>query len=257
MMRQGLVVGWLVQLLLLGLFCKTVFAKTLTVAVAANFAPAMEELAQLFTTTSGIPVRVTVSSTGRLFAQIKNGAPYDLFFSADMERPEKLAAEGRCDSVREYARGAVVLWTRNNTLCEDAATWVELLTLPGVNRIGQANPKLAPYGMVVERALRVAGLHSRVESRLVYGANVGQAFQYGTSGATDVAFIAASLTNTSQGQKGCYLPVDTAELVSQGACLVTNSLQRASAQLFFGFLFSADGSGVLKRYGYTTVAEHP
>ena len=256
MLRRCLVVGWLVQVLFLGLPCANVFAKTLTVAVAANFAPAMEEIAQRFTATSGIPVRVTVSSTGRLYAQIKKGAPYDLFFSADMERPEKLVAEGKCGPVREYARGAVVLWTRNNTLCGQAATWLELLTLPEVNRIGQANPTLAPYGMVVQRALLEAGFHSRVEARLVYGSNVGQAFQYGASGATDVTFIAKSLANTSQGQKGCYLPVDTAELVSQGACLVTNSPQRVPAELFFDFLFSEDGAGVLERYGYTTVMEH-
>jgi len=228
----------------------------LTVAVAANFAPAMEEITRLFTRKTDIPVQVTVSSSGRLYAQIRNGAPFDLFFSADRKRPKLLFEEGRCEQPVVYVKGLAVLWSRNAALCKEAGNWQSAVNGLRLKKIGMANPELAPYGTSAKEALLEEKLWNLIQDHLVFGANVAQAFQYAATGATEASFIALSLAHTPAGEKGCFLPIPEAEPVAQGACLVRASGNREAAEKFLSFMASDETTTVLLRYGYQTDPEH-
>ncbi len=229
----------------------------LTVAVAANFAPALEKISKKFTLATGIPVRVSVSSSGRLYAQIRNGAPFDLFFSADQKRPTRLFKEGRCEQPVVYVNGSVVLWSRTSEVCSQAGTWQNAVKGTGPGKIGLANPELAPYGMVTRTALLKEKLWKRVQDRLVFGNNVAQAFQYAATGATNFSFIALSLALTSRGEKGCFLPVPEAGPVAQSVCLVRSSTNRPAAEQLLTFMSSPEATTVLEQYGYTSTPENP
>ncbi len=237
-------------LLLLTCLGNCLAEETLTVAVAANFAPALERIGREFTKTKKIPVQVSVSSTGRLYAQIRNGAPFDLFFSADTRRPELLFTEGRCEQPLVYVNGSVVLWSRNPDVCSRAGSWQEAVKGPGLKRIGMANPELAPYGAVAKNALLAEKLWNTAQDRLVFGNNVAQAFQYAATGATNFSFIALSLAHTMKGEKGCFLPVPEAGPVAQSVCLVRASKNRRAAKKFLTFMTSKETAAVLSRYGY-------
>ena len=223
----------------------------LTVAVAANFAPVLERISNRFTRQTRIPVQVSVSSSGRLYAQIRNGAPFDLFFSADQKRPQQLFKEGRCEQPMVYVNGSVVLWSRRQEVCSQAGSWQRAVRETGPKKIGLANPELAPYGMVTQKALVEEKLLDTVQDRLVFGNNVAQAFQYAASGATGLSFIALSLAHTPRGEKGCFLPVPEAGPVAQGACLIRTSKHRKAAEQFLAFMTSRETASILQQYGYT------
>ncbi|HEB51064.1 MAG TPA: molybdate ABC transporter substrate-binding protein [Desulfobulbus sp.] len=222
-------------------------APGLLVAVAANFAPAMEEIGARFTGETGIPVRTTVSSSGRLYAQIMNRAPFALFFSADTRRPELLYQQGYCERPRVYVRGRVVLWSRDRGLCDGTGDWRRLVT-GSRDGIGIPNPELAPYGASARQALVDAGLWQQVRDRLVFAANVGQSFQYAAIGATGVSFVSGSLAAT--GSEGCFLPVPVAQPVAQSACVVRDSADRDAARALLRYLRRNAATAILERYGY-------
>ncbi len=224
--------------------------KSLVVAVAANFAPAMEEASELFTRKTGMPVQVTVSSSGRFYTQIRSGAPFDLFFSADRKRPQLLFEEEHCDEPVEYVKGSVVFWSRDTALCNEATDWQSAVSGLGLKKIGMANPELAPYGAATRQALEEENLWYPVQKRLVFGANVGQSFQYAATGATAGSFIALSLARTPTGNKGCSFPVPEAKPVSQGACIIRATKNRSAAQQFLEFMSSDEIKIILHQYGY-------
>ncbi len=228
----------------------------LTIAVAANFAPALEKISKNFTRSTDIPVQVSVSSSGRLYTQIRNGAPFDLFFSADTKRPQLLFTEGRCEQPEVYVNGLVVLWSRDADTCRETGSWQEAVKGPGLNKIGMANPELAPYGAVAKNALLAEKLWNPAQDRLVFGNNVAQAFQYAATGAADASFIALSLAHTTKGEQGCFLPVPEAEPVAQSVCLVENSTNKMAARKFLSFLSSKEIKAILFfQYGYKTELE--
>ncbi len=224
-------------------------ARPLVVAVAANFAPAMEEIGALFTRESAIPVQTTVSSSGRLYAQISNRAPFDIFFSADSRRPQLLFQQGLCERPEVYVRGRVVLWSRDRDLCAGAGNWQDLLKT-GAGRTGIPNPELAPYGEAARQALIRAGLWDRLQERLVFAANVARSFQYAATGATRLSFISASLATTAAGTGGCFLPLDEAKPVAQAVCVVSASKNREAARALVRFLHRNPAASTLERYGY-------
>jgi len=225
----------------------------LMIAVAANFAPAMAMIGKNFTRSTDIPTQVSVSSSGRLYSQIRNGAPFDLFFSADSNRPELLFTEGRCEQPEVYVNGLVVLWSRDADLCRDLGSWQDAVKGPGLKRIGMANPELAPYGTVAKDALLAEKLWNTAQDRLVFGNNVAQAFQYAATGAADASFTALSLAHTTRGEQGCFLPVPEAEPVAQSVCVVENSTNKIAAKKFLSFLLSKEIKAMLFQYGYKTL----
>lgn len=223
--------------------------ESLTVAVAANFAIPLEEIGLEFEKESGISLQTTVSSTGKLFTQIKNGAPYDLFFAADSLRPELLFQEDLGSKPVVYARGQTVLWTTDKTLCKKGS-WQEAVTAQGAGKIGIANPKTAPYGEAAEQALQLAGLWGDVFRKLVFAGNVGQSAQYASVGSVRMSFTAGSFTASSHGQKGCFWHVPEADAVIQKACIIKRSEKKDAAEQFLTFLHSPEAREVLRRYQY-------
>jgi len=221
----------------------------LKAAVAANFMIPFKEIAAAFEAETRVKVEATFSSTGSLYAQIINGAPYDVFLAADEERPKILFEKGSGDKPFIYARGRVVLWGTGKHFC-DAANWRDALMKKDIRKIAMANPATAPYGAAAEQALKQSALWQGLEGRIVTAQNVGQAFQYALTGGVDASFCALSSALSSQGEKGCYYVVEEAPPIRQAACLVKRSAQQNEARVFLKFLFSSQAETIKKRYGY-------
>jgi molybdate transport system substrate-binding protein len=240
-----------ISLFFLTLFpiCPATAQERLRVAVAANFMAPIQEIARQFSTSTGIAVEPTFSSTGQLFAQIVNGAPYDGFLAADEERPALLHQKGLADTPFVYARGEVVLWTARRELCGKPG-WREVLQSPEVRKIAIANPKIAPYGAAAMAALEKAGLVQVVQDRLVFAQTIAQAFQYTVSGAADIGLCARSSTLTESGRGGCTYTIAEAPPVVQGACLILKTSKRDATERFLRFLASPEALSVKQKYGY-------
>lgn len=228
-------------------------ADTLTVAVAANVQYAFEELQAGFKKETGHDLKPVYNSSGKFAAQIMNGAPFDVFLSADMEYPEKLHLQGYADAPpKVYAYGALVLWTMNDL---DLGNWQRVLAGPTVRKIAIANPKRAPYGRETLRALAHLGLEQLLAPKLVYGESIAQTNQYIHSKSADAGFTAKSvvLAPEMKGQgnwielpKGAYQPI------AQGVLILKHGRATSpqAAQRFLDFLSSARARAVLERYGY-------
>jgi len=237
-------------LLVFFLFISPVSAQDkLHVAVAANFISTFQELTQLFEKQTGIPVEATYASTGQLYTQIVNGAPYDLFLSADREKPDLLHQAGRADVPFIYASGQAVLWTNRKDLCV-AKNWREVMDIPGLNKIAVANQKTAPYGAAAMEALKKTGVLENVQGKLVYAQNIAQAFQYAATGSVDAGFCALSAALSAEGRKGCFFSIDEAPPIVQGACLLKRTTHNEAAGKFAKFLVSPEAVAIKKKYGY-------
>jgi molybdate transport system substrate-binding protein len=221
----------------------------LHVAVAANFISPFKELIQSFEKQTGIKVEATYASTGQLYTQIVNGAPYDLFLAADLEKPELLYKAGKGDNPFVYATGQVVLWTMRKDLCP-AKNWREIMAAPGLVKVAVANPKTAPYGAAAMEAMKKAGILENIQGRLVYAQNIAQAFQYAATGSVDAGFCARSATASAEGGKGCFFTVDEAPPIVQGACLLKRTAHREAAERLTRFLSSPEAVTIKKKYGY-------
>jgi len=221
----------------------------LHVAVAANFISPFKELIQSFEKQTGIRVEATYASTGQLYTQIANGAPYDLFLSADQEKPDLLHKAGKGDAPFVYATGKVILWTNRKDLCP-LKNWREVIALPGMKKIAVANPKTSPYGAAAIEALKKTGVLEDVQGKLVYAQNLAQAFQYAATGSVDGGFCALSATSSAEGRKGCFFSIDESPPIVQGACLLKRTAHREAAEKFARFLASPEAVAVKKKYGY-------
>lgn len=241
------------------MLCLLVFAArpaipdSLTVAVASNFAPAAEEIAALYEAGHDNDVVLVRGSTGKLYAQIMNGAPFDVFLAADAERPRKLeqAGLGIPGSRFTYATGRLVIWSRDPRLrgrdCSDALG-------DAAFTIAIANPRLAPYGAAARDYLQRAGLWESVGSRLVIGENIAQALQFAVTGGAAVGFVAAAqLAAPVLPESTCteFVPADLHTPIEQQAVLLTNSDHREAAESFLAFLARDDVRALIRRSGYS------
>ena len=236
----------LLPLLLLG---ATAQAETVTVAVASNFAETAGILASDFEEATGHEVRIIQGSTGKLHAQIVNGAPFDIFLSADVERAASIpsADDGRFI----YAIGNLVIWSGDPTL-EDADC-IAALTDPGTTRIAIANPALAPYGQAAKRFLESEGLWERVQPNLVYGENVAQALQFAATGNARIAIFAESLLrNRNFPPTACLVGISSPGnmQLAQQAVLLERAASNATARQFFQYLRSEPGRATIESRGY-------
>lgn len=243
---SGLTVLWVA---IVGFPLQAAAAEGLRIAVAANFLQATKELAAEFEKQTGIRVEATFASSGSLYAQIANGAPYDLFHSADEERPAKLHREGNADKPFVYARGRVVLWSARKSSCS-ATDWRQALADPAVRKIAVANPETAPYGAAARAALQKAGLWDSIQEKRVTAQNIAQTFQYASTEAVDWGFCAFSSVVCEQGRKGCHYEIPEAPEIVQAACIVKQTQNRAGAERFAAFLRSAPAVRVKEKYGY-------
>jgi len=219
------------------------------VAVASNFGATAREIAARFEQDTDYEVRITTASTGKLYAQIINGAPFDVLLSADTERPRRLEAAGAgvAGTRFTYARGMLVLWSRTVDDCR-AALSNEL-----GGRVAIANPETAPYGAAARFFLQQAGLWEGMRKRLVIGENIAQALQFAASGNADLAFIARSqLQVPSLPPASCSWPVPASMYgpIDQQAILLRRGAGSGGAKAFVEFLRSDAGRTIVLRRGY-------
>ncbi len=229
----------------------------ITVAAAADLNYALKDLAQRFTRASGTEVKLSFGSSGNLFSQVQNGAPFDLFFSADSGYPQKLADVGLVErsSVRIYAVGHLVLWVPNSLGLDPQKLKMDLLSAAKVRRIAIANPQHAPYGRAAMAALEHFGLKDKVAPKLVMGENISQAAQFVQSGNAQAGLIALSLAlSPAMKDAGRYweLPGDAYPEMSQAAAIVSSSKHKAAAEAFLKYVTSAEGRAILQQYGFRT-----
>jgi molybdate transport system substrate-binding protein len=221
----------------------------LRVAVATNFIRTMDAVAARYEEQTGIKIRRSSSASGILYAQIMNHAPFDLFLSADEKRPALLHQQGLCGKPFTYAAGEVVLWSGRSDL-DMTRGWAETVLSDDIRRIGIPNPATAPYGEATVKTLKKQGLYEKVEPRLVYGQNVGQAFQYAQQGSADIAFAARSYVLSEHGRQGRTWQLPEAEPVIQNGCILTRSLHKESALEFAAYLTTPEAKTILSAYGY-------
>jgi molybdate transport system substrate-binding protein len=228
-------------------------ADTLTVAVAANVKFVFDELKTAFKNSSGVEVMGVFASSGKINAQIKSGAPYDVFLSADMDFPEALYKDGLAMSApKVYARGVLVLWTLQNL---DLKQGMNILKSPAVKKVAIANPKLAPYGREAMHALEHFKLNKEIESKLIFGESIGQVNQYIDSQSVEIGFTAKSVVLAPQLQgHGTWVevPRDSYEPIEQGMVILKhgNETNAAAAKQFMTFMASAQARKILEQFGY-------
>ena len=226
-----------------------------TVAAASDLTYAMNELASSFEKETGCTVRVSTGSSGNFLTQIENGAPFDVFFSADIAYPKKLESEGLAapDSTYVYAIGKIVLWTRKDSKL-DIAKGLAALTDSSVKKISIANPAHAPYGRAAEEALRKSGVYDGVKDRLVLGENISQAAQFVESGNADAGVIALSLVaSPAMKDEGRYEPIseNLYTPIEQGAVVTRTAPNPRAARMFLDYLRTPAMAAVLERFGFT------
>ncbi len=231
------------------------------VAAAADLKFAMEEMIQEFHKDHPeIIVKVTYGSSGNFYSQLSNQAPFDLFFSADIGYPRKLSEQGLILPGTEflYGVGQLVLWVPKSSLIDVEHLKLEAVRHESVHHIALANPKHAPYGKAAEAALRSAGLWEAVQSKIVLGENVSQAFQFIQSGNAEIGIVALSLA-LAPGIKdqGRYwqIPLDTYPRLEQGGVILKWTKAPEAAQNLRRFVTGSKGRSVLKRYGFNLPGE--
>lgn len=231
----------------------TAQAEPLTVAVAANVKFVFDELKAEFKKSTGIDATGVFASSGKINAQIRSGAPYDVFMSADMEFPEALHKEGFAVAApKVYARGVLVLWTLQPL---DLAQGLAVLNNPAVKRVALANPKLAPYGREAMRALDYFKLRAAVEPKLIYGESIAQVNQYIDTRSVEIGFTAKSVVLAPQMQghgKWIEVPRESYQPIEQGVVMLKHGAETNadSAKKFLEFMASAKARSILQKFGY-------
>jgi molybdate transport system substrate-binding protein len=228
--------------------------KEIRVAAAADLKFAMEELAEKFQKQSGTKVNVTYGSSGNFFSQMQNGAPFDLFFSADIEYPKKLEAAGLADpgTLYEYAVGRIAIWSPADAKVDVAKQGWKTLLDASVEKIAIANPEHAPYGRAAVAALQKAGIYESVKARLVYGENISQAAQFVQSGNAQAGIVAMSLAVSPAMRDGkrWEIPAEMHPALEQGAIVLKDAKNKEAARAFLEFVKSAAGRAILAEYGF-------
>jgi molybdate transport system substrate-binding protein len=221
-------------------------SKELRIAAASSLAGAFESVGEEFKKETGIQISLVLSSSGNLTQQIKEGAPYDLFASADLKYLDQLQEAKAVDAAdrKIYAEGRVVMWVQSG----DAPKSLSDLKDPRYEHISIANPEHAPYGTAAKEALVKAGVWSEIEGRVVRGSNVRQAMQYVESGNAEVGLIALSLVKGGSGSYTIIADSDHKPL-QQGIAVVSSSSKKDSARAFITFLTSEKGAALLEPFG--------
>ncbi|BDG04164.1 molybdate ABC transporter substrate-binding protein [Anaeromyxobacter oryzae] len=229
--------------------------RTVAVAAAANLKPAMDALTRAFEAGHpGVTVAVTTGASGTFVAQLRSGAPFDVFFSADRDYPRRVVEQGLATAEGEvvYAVGALVVWTAPGSSVDVGRRGLAALADPSVKHVAIANPAVAPYGRAAETALRAAGVLDAVRDRLVFGQNVSQAAQFAESGAADAALIPLSLASSPPLARGTIHPVPPSSYppLEQSVVILKAAREPALARAFVAFVTGPEGRAILARSGY-------
>ncbi len=231
-------------------FSLPVFAEEkITAGVAANYIQTFKELSAAFEAKTGVKVEATFTSSGTLYTQVSNGAPYDIFLSADEERPARLFKDGFVEKPFTYAEGQVILWSAKKDFCK-SKDWTLALKNENIKKIAMANPDTAPYGMAAMKALQKTGLYDLIKPKIVNSQDIAQTFQYASTEAVDAGFCAFSAYYSEKGRAGCYYKIMEAPSVIQSACVLKSSKNLKAAQKFAAFLVSKEAVKIKEKYGY-------
>lgn len=223
-------------------------AEQINVAVAANFSSAFEQIKTAFKQQTGIDVLPSYASSGKLYTQIINGAPFELFLSADVETPQKLEQMGLIASGKRftYAVGHLVLWSPQPGLVDAKG---EVLRNGDFKRLAIANPKTAPYGLAAQQALTRLGLWEGMSPKLVQGESIAQAYQFISSGNAQLGFIAASQLTVQTGSSW-QVPESLYDPIEQQAVILKSAQANAAALKLYDFLRSDQATKIITSFGY-------
>lgn len=242
----------MVGVLLFGLAMRPVLAGEVSVAVAANFTAPAQQIVTLFQKESGHTARLSFGSSGKFTAQIKAGAPFDVFLAADEKNPKLLEQEGLAvaSSRFVYALGKLALWSAQPGYVDDKGA---VLSKGRYSKLSYADPKLAPYGLAAQETLQKMALWDKVQSKLVTGESITQAYQFAATGNAEMAFVALSqITKDGRVSEGSWwlVPANMYTPIKQSAVQLTAAKDKAAAQAFLKFLKSEKAAAVIRSYGY-------
>src|SRR5215472_3095809 len=235
-------------------FSRLSFGQEITVAAAADLQFAMQDIADQFQKETGKKVKLIFGSSGNFFQQIQNGAPFDMFFSADLSYPKKLEAAGLTvpGSYYQYAKGRIVIWVPKDSALDVSAGLKSLLN-PNIQKIAVANPQHAPYGQAAVAAMQKEGIYDKVKDKFVLGENISQTASFVVSGSAEVGIVALSLAlSPSMKDKGRYVEIPTDEYppIQQAGVILSSSKNKEAAEKFLSFVKTASAADTLKKYGF-------
>lgn len=228
-------------------------AEDINVAAASDLQFAIKEIIQQFERGTGHRVRLTLGSSGNFYAQIVNGAPFDVFLSADMNYPMRLEKDGQAvpGSTFIYGAGSISIWVPKSSPINVELLGMQALLEPSIRKIAIANPDHAPYGRAAVAAMRTAKVYDRVKSKLVLGENISQAAQFVESGAADIGIIAISIAGSgpmSRTGRHWRIPQNMYPVLDQGAVLLKRA--GAGAKAFHAWLRGPEARAILEKYGF-------
>jgi molybdate transport system substrate-binding protein len=233
-------------------------ADEIRVAAAADLQFAMPDLIAQFEKETGTKVSATYGSSGNFFSQIQNGAPFDVFFSADIQYPQQLESAGLTEpgTLYEYALGQLVIWMPKDAKVDLAREGWKALLDAAVQKIAVANPEHAPYGRAAVAALKKQGIYEQVSAKLVYGENISQAAQFVQSGNAQAGIIALSLALSPGMKDGKRWKVPGADHppLEQAAVILKSASNKDAARSFLAFVKSEAARAILTKYGFETPA---
>jgi molybdate transport system substrate-binding protein len=227
-------------------------AGEVTAAVAANFTAPVQQIVELFQKDTGHTVKLSFGSSGKFTAQIKEGAPFDVFLAADEKNPKLLEKEGLAveGSRFVYALGKLVLWSAQPSFVDDKGA---VLTKGSYNKIAYADPKLAPYGLAAQETLQKMKLWDKVQGKMVTGESIAQTYQFAASGNAEMAFIALSqITKNGRVSEGSFwlVPGDMYNPIKQAAIQLTAAKDKEAAQAFLKFMKGEKAATIIRSFGY-------
>lgn len=223
------------------------YAQSLRIAVSANFAKPVEKLVEMFSKSTPLNAQITVASTGVLYQQIRHGAPFDIFFAADIRRPQLLEEQGLVfDQYRKtYAIGQIALWS---AISKTEISLEDLKQYKG--RIALAGPHIAPYGLAAKEALISSNLWSKYNDKLIVGNNINQTYQQIFTGAVKFGFISYSQLLDSKVGKGVLIDQKLHHSLEQQMVVLNNAKNIKIASQFFEFILTKQAQGFLSENGY-------
>ncbi len=235
----------------IGLCGGTVRADQVTVAVAANFTAAAKEIATAFQEKTGHEAVLVFGGTGKLFAQIANGAPFDVFLAADDKTPAKAETENLAvaGSRFTYATGRIVLYSTDPNLVDQAGA---ILKTGKFNKLAIGNPATAPYGRAASEVLHALGVFETLASKIVFGENVAQTYQFVVTGNAELGFVALSQVVDADKGSRWLVPTDLYTPIRQDAVLLEGAFGKPAARAFLQFLRGDAGREIVARFGYGT-----
>jgi molybdate transport system substrate-binding protein len=238
--------------ILLAAYATTLRAEEAVLAVAANFSAPMQQIALLFQKDTGHKIKLSFGASGAIYAQIKNGAPFHVFLSADQSTPQKLASEGLAvpNSRFTYATGQLALWNKQKDLVDGNG---QILKSNSIQRVAVANPKLAPYGAAALETMTSLGLLSDLQPKLVQGDNISQTYQFVFTQNAPIGFVALSqiyANGTMTAGSAWIVPTHLYKPIEQDAILLQKGLDNAAAKALMLYLKGEKARQVIRSYGY-------